>query len=353
MSPSPSSVLVVGGGVVGLACAHTSAGPASRVTVLERDRLGSGASRGNAGEICSDLVEPLGAPGVAAKALTGVFRPDCPLWTNPVPSIPLRFLAALGLRSTVRHHSAGAAALAALAEDTFALFEELEVLGVDGGAWKDGLLFAYPSYEDAAHGPAGSRRLGAPVSPGGCCRARRLPGRSPPSGPPPGPGSWWSVNGPWNPGSSWTRRSSGCGATGPSWWRGARVTAVWDGADGVEARTSAGTFHADAVVIGAGIWSRQVCASLGVRIDLAAGKGYSFSVPAESLPRRLVHLGSAKAVLAPLGKGVRVAGTMEFDRETRTASGRAAWRRWWRPRGRICRGPTGSGGSRSGWGRAR
>ncbi|MDF3146293.1 hypothetical protein, partial [Streptomyces sp. T21Q-yed] len=36
-------------------------------------------------------------------------------------------------------------------------------------------------------------------------------------------------------------------------------------------------------------------ASLGVRIEAAAGKGYGFAMAAESLPRRLVHLGSAKA----------------------------------------------------------
>ncbi|MFF6978167.1 NAD(P)/FAD-dependent oxidoreductase [Streptomyces sp. NPDC008343] len=69
------------------------------------------------------------------------------------------------------------------------------------------------------------------------------------------------------------------------------------------------------VVIAAGVWSREVCASLGVRIEMAAGKGYSFSVPAESVPKRLVHPCSAKAVPAPLGKGVPVAGTMEFDRD--------------------------------------
>lgn len=43
------------------------------------------------------------------------------------------------------------------------------------------------------------------------------------------------------------------------------------------------------------------------------GKGYSFSVAAHPMPRRLVHLGAAKAVLTPLGKRLRVAGTMEFD----------------------------------------
>ncbi len=46
-----------------------------------------------------------------------------------------------------------------------------------------------------------------------------------------------------------------------------------------------------------------------------AGKGYSFSVAADPLPSRLVHLGSAKVVLTPVGKRVRVAGTMEFERD--------------------------------------
>ncbi|AUH39087.1 NAD(P)/FAD-dependent oxidoreductase [Streptomyces sp. CMB-StM0423] len=49
------------------------------------------------------------------------------------------------------------------------------------------------------------------------------------------------------------------------------------------------------------------------RRSAARRKGYSFAVPAEVLPRRLIHLGSAKSVLTPLGQQVRVAGTMEFD----------------------------------------
>ncbi|MFC8089254.1 FAD-dependent oxidoreductase [Streptomyces sp. NPDC057301] len=52
---------------------------------------------------------------------------------------------------------------------------------------------------------------------------------------------------------------------------GARVTAVGEDADRVEVRTAAGTYTADAVVIAAGVWSRDVCASLGVRIEMAAG----------------------------------------------------------------------------------
>lgn len=74
-------------------------------------------------------------------------------------------------------------------------------------------------------------------------------------------------------GSSWLRRD------GAELVEGTRVTAVREDADRVEVRTVAGPYQARAVVIAAGVRSREVCASLGVRIEMAAGKGYSFPVP--------------------------------------------------------------------------
>ena len=44
-------VAVVGGGVIGLWTAHQLHAAGVGVTVLERDRVGSGASRANAGEV--------------------------------------------------------------------------------------------------------------------------------------------------------------------------------------------------------------------------------------------------------------------------------------------------------------
>ncbi|MFF3458385.1 NAD(P)/FAD-dependent oxidoreductase [Streptomyces sp. NPDC002730] len=96
---------------------------------------------------------------------------------------------------------------------------------------------------------------------------------------------------------------------------GARVTSVREGGGRTEVRTTAGTYTADTTVIAAGVWSRELCRGLGVDIDLMPGKGYSFSVPVDPLPSRLIHLGAAKAVLTPLGKRLRIAGTMEFDHD--------------------------------------
>ncbi|MEU6572438.1 FAD-binding oxidoreductase [Streptomyces sp. NPDC046805] len=189
------------------------------------------------------------------------------------------------------------------------------LVGFDGGAEKNGFLFAYPSYEDAAHGLAGFCRLGAPVAAEGVLRGPALAELEPALGPAARAGflveRQWSLD----PGRFVDALAERLRRDGAELVEGARVTGVREEPGRVEVRTSAGTYGADAVVVAAGVWSREVCRSLGARLDLAAGKGYGFCVAADPLPRRLVHLGTAKAVLTPLGKGVRVAGTMEFDRD--------------------------------------
>ncbi|MFE2938372.1 NAD(P)/FAD-dependent oxidoreductase [Streptomyces sp. NPDC059255] len=312
----PASAVVVGGGVIGLCCAHYLSLAGLDVTVLERDRLGSGASRGNAGEVCPDLVEPLGAPGVAAKALMGMARADSPLAVRPTPHPELLgFLARLGRHSTRHHHARGAAALGALARDTFELFEELEAAGVDGRADKDGYLFAYPTARSAARALEGFRQLGAPVAAGGILGPGALAEREPALGSAARAGflveRQWSLD----PSLFVDGLAGRLRRGGVTLVEGARVTAVRRRGARTEVRTSAGTYGADVTVIAAGVWSRELCRGLGVDIDLLPGKGYSFSAPAARLPARLIHLGAAKAVLTPLGDRLRVAGTMEFDRD--------------------------------------
>ncbi|MEJ8671765.1 FAD-dependent oxidoreductase [Streptomyces sp. MS1.AVA.1] len=236
--------------------------------------------------------------------------------------------------------------------DTFGLLEELVALGVDGGAGMDGFLFAYPSYEGAAHGLAGFRRLGAPVAPEGVLRSAAPAEAEPALGPAARAGflveRQWAVD----PGQFVGTLAERLRRDGAELVEGARVTAVREDADRIEARTTAGTYRADAVVIAAGVWSREVCASLGVRIEMAAGKGYSFSVPAESVPNAWSIWARRRRCWRRRARGCGSPGPWSST-GTWTGSDRAACRRWWRLACRICRAPTGSGGSRSGWGRAR
>ena len=68
MSAEPKSVVVVGGGVIGLASAYYLARAGRRVTVIERDpTLLSGSSEGNAGMVVPSHFIPLAAPGVISQ----------------------------------------------------------------------------------------------------------------------------------------------------------------------------------------------------------------------------------------------------------------------------------------------
>ena len=58
-----ADVVVVGGGVIGTACAYYLAKAGRRVTLLDRGRVGGGCSHGNCGYVCPSHVLPLAAPG--------------------------------------------------------------------------------------------------------------------------------------------------------------------------------------------------------------------------------------------------------------------------------------------------
>ncbi|SDZ17403.1 D-amino-acid dehydrogenase [Amycolatopsis xylanica] len=303
------SVTVVGGGVIGLCAAYYLRQAGARVTVLERGRVGGGASRGNAGEICPDLVAPLPAPGVIGPALRGLPRSDSALYVRPRPDVALaRFLVRFGLNTTKHKYDNGVHALAGLARGSFGLFRELESSGVDGDAIKDGFLFAFNSPESARRSWLAQREIGAPLA-GQVLGGGELHDLEPALGQAARAGylvkDQWSVD----PSLFVDRLAAVLRADGVEIVEGARATAI----QGARVKTSAGDFDAEHVVIAAGIWSRELCRSLGIAVDLFPGKGYSFSVDADPLPRRVVHLGDARVVLTPMGKRLRVAGTMEFD----------------------------------------
>ena len=67
MSSSSRHAVVIGGGVIGTACAYYLMRAGWQVTLIDRGGLGSGSSHGNCGFVCPSHVLPLAEPGMVAQ----------------------------------------------------------------------------------------------------------------------------------------------------------------------------------------------------------------------------------------------------------------------------------------------
>ena len=80
------AVAVIGAGIVGTCIAYLLAKRGARVTLIDRDEPGHGASFGNSGAISPGSVAPLAMPGVARTVPGMLLDPESPLF------LPLAYL---------------------------------------------------------------------------------------------------------------------------------------------------------------------------------------------------------------------------------------------------------------------
>lgn len=83
MQKNMPDVLIVGGGVIGLASAYYLLKAGRSVCILERDSIGAATSFGNCGTITPSHIPPLAAPGMITKAMKWMLTPDAPFYVKP------------------------------------------------------------------------------------------------------------------------------------------------------------------------------------------------------------------------------------------------------------------------------
>src|SRR5580658_5526391 len=105
-----STVIIVGGGVVGLCAGYFSMRAGLQVTVLERGGPDhDSCSLGNAGMIVPSHFVPLAAPGMVGYGLRMMMSPDSPFYVRPRLSRDLVRWALLFQRSASASHVARSA----------------------------------------------------------------------------------------------------------------------------------------------------------------------------------------------------------------------------------------------------
>jgi D-amino-acid dehydrogenase len=311
------TTVVIGGGVIGLACAYELAASGRQVHVLERGSIGRGASTGNAGWVTLSQCFPVPSPGSVREALRSAGRPDSPLYVRPAWSSELvRWLWQFRRHSTASAFERGTAALAAFAEHAFEAFEEWEKNGVDTSLTRPGLLHAFLDEGVATRSRelqarASQGRYQVPDQPLSGDAARLL---EPALSPAVRAAYLVPDEGLVDPRTLVASLAGQVAELGGAIEDRTAVTRlVVERGRVVEVVAGETSIPCEAVVIAAGAWSGDLLGSLGAPVLLQAGKGYSFSVHLPTPPRQPILLADRHVAVSPLGATTRIAGTMEFS----------------------------------------
>jgi len=137
-----SDVLILGGGIIALASAYYLAQAGVRVRVIERDKIGAGASSGNCGFVFTSDLPPLCAPGAVTHELARMLVGKSPLYIKPELDLEkVRWLLGFALKCSRGHLEHAVAARETILRYSAALYAGLFDSGeIDGGREQNGVL---------------------------------------------------------------------------------------------------------------------------------------------------------------------------------------------------------------------
>ncbi|MBK7345329.1 MAG: FAD-dependent oxidoreductase [Saprospiraceae bacterium] len=312
----PSSVMIIGGGVVGLSSAWYLHHAGYQVTVLDQGDMLSSCSTGNAGYICPSHVVPLAAPGMVAKGLKMMLDPKAPFYIRPRMNTELWRWTWLFMRhANHRHLMASREALASLSLMSQHAREEIGMItGIQADYAKRGLLMACQTkghlaqeIEESEHAVA----VGMDVQ---ILTQDDIRAMDPAL-------EMDLVGGVLYPGDTHIHPGR--------WMGGLREALLGEGVQiipnttvtGLLTRgnqivgvhTSAGEMEAGEVVLCGGAWSGELLKKQGFRLPMQGAKGYSFTLDNPPvLPKFPFILADYKVAVTPMGNQLRFAGTLEL-----------------------------------------
>src|SRR3989338_9636389 len=310
-------VLVIGCGVIGVACAYYLSKEGLRVRLLEKDRIGSGASHANCGLLSPSQALPLATPGVIGKGLRWLLRKDSPLFIKARfdPAL-MMWLGRFALRCNDRDMRASIDALCPILSGSRALYERLFQEESMACEWSpSGSLSVFRTEKEmAAFAPTvellKARGIVAVALTDAALREKEPAVRDDMFG-----GWYFKIDAHLRPDrlmAEWRRILLECGVAVEE---DCAVRSLdVPGGSVRSAGTARGRFAADHFVLAAGAWSPRLARRLGVKLPIQPAKGYSVTMgrPARC-PRMPVFFQETKVLATPWPSGFRLGGTMEFS----------------------------------------
>lgn len=317
MSDRNDRVLVVGGGVIGAACAYYLRQAGRAVTLIDRGEFGRGCSHGNCGYVCPSHVLPLAGPGALGRTLKTLLAPNSPLKVHwRLDPAMWSWFWQFARKCNQRDMLAAAHAIQALLVSSRSLYNELLASMLPEVEWESlGLLFVFRSPAAMEHYAETDRLMRNEFDVG----AERYDGRAlaelEPALKPDSAGAWhYKTDGHLRPDklmSAWRKAlfSQGVEIVEHCELRDLAV----EGRLAQNVMTNRGDFAADQIVVATGAWTPRLRHMLRCALPIQPGKGYSLTMPRPAIcPRLPMIFEEHRVAVTPFASGYRLGSTMEF-----------------------------------------
>lgn len=309
--------LIIGGGVIGCACALELAQRGFSVAIIDKGQIGHGCSYGNAGLLTPCHAFPLPMPGVLRQGMRWLADPDSPLRIAPRASWGLcswliGFARATNPKSAMR----GLAALVEMSQFSLDAYKRWDSENPGAFAFAQNGLTVAVRTSEGLQAAFEEMELVRPLGvPGMMLDARAMRKHEPAVtahdvlG-----GVFFPDEATVEPLETVKFLASRCESLGV---RMLTLTDVFDfdrrGRQIVAAQTTRGSMPAGQFILAAGAWSGRIGRMLGLRIPMLSGKGYAVTLPPlDPTPRTATLLLETKVAVTPRRDSVRVAGTLEL-----------------------------------------
>ena len=311
-----ADVVIIGGGVIGICTAYYLQKAGRQVILLERDEICSGSSYGNSGLIVPSHSIPLPAPGVVFQALKWMFNPESPFYIKPRLDLNLMsWLLRFTFNCTSGRMFASVKTLVELSRASRVLYDQLiSEESIRCNYETSGLLMVYRTeegYEEGVHEGKLMRDAGLPSKEMKVNDLIKMePGiRSDIFG-----GIYYSEDAFLNPSEFVTALAQVVRDKGVDIREGIEVIGLdTNSINGIKVKTGFGDYTCNEVVLAAGSWSPGILNGQNINLPVEPAKGYSVTFDTETpLLKHALILGEAKIGVNPLGRNLRLAGTLEL-----------------------------------------